>query len=58
LYIEYLTDNLAGVKVLHGLDKVMQGGTVVLTIKDQPILANGDVNEGTTACCTCYIIQV
>ncbi|KAG4957469.1 hypothetical protein JHK85_043849 [Glycine max] len=23
----------------------MQGGTVVLTIKDQPILANGDVNE-------------
>ncbi|KAG5001008.1 hypothetical protein JHK87_022080 [Glycine soja] len=39
------TDNLAGVKVLHGLDKVMEGGTVVLTIKDQPILADGDVNE-------------
>ncbi|TKY68478.1 SART-1 family protein DOT2 [Spatholobus suberectus] len=39
------TDNLAGVKVLHGLDKVMEGGTVVLTIKDQPVLADGDVNE-------------
>lgn len=39
------TDNLAGVKVLHGLDKVMEGGTVVLTIKDQPILADGDINE-------------
>ncbi|KAK7405693.1 hypothetical protein VNO78_07300 [Psophocarpus tetragonolobus] len=39
------TDNLAGVKVLHGLDKVMEGGTVVLTIKDQPILADGDLNE-------------
>ena len=36
----------------------MEGGTVVLTIKDQPILADGDVNEGTTACWTCYIIQV
>ncbi|XP_057453360.1 SART-1 family protein DOT2 isoform X2 [Lotus japonicus] len=40
------TDNhLAGVKVLHGLDKVVEGGTVVLTIKDQPILADGDINE-------------
>ncbi|QCD87266.1 U4/U6.U5 tri-snRNP-associated protein 1 [Vigna unguiculata] len=39
------TENLAGLKVLHGLDKVMEGGTVVLTIKDQPILADGDVNE-------------
>ncbi|KAK7313735.1 hypothetical protein VNO77_38930 [Canavalia gladiata] len=39
------TDNLAGVKVLHGIDKVMEGGTVVLTIKDQPILAEGDINE-------------
>jgi len=52
LHIEYLTENLAGLKVLHGLDKVMEGGTVVLTIKDQPILADGDVNEGTT---TCYL---
>ncbi|KAK2452605.1 SART-1 family protein DOT2 [Trifolium repens] len=39
------TDHLAGVKVLHGLDKVAEGGTVVLTIRDQPILADGDVNE-------------
>ncbi|CAJ1978001.1 unnamed protein product [Sphenostylis stenocarpa] len=39
------TANLAGLKVLHGLDKVMEGGTVVLTIKDQPILADGDLNE-------------
>ena len=41
-----LTDDLAGVKVLHGLDKVIEGGAVVLTLKDQNILANGDVNEG------------
>ncbi|KAK2415223.1 SART-1 family protein DOT2 [Trifolium repens] len=39
------TDHLAGVKVLHGLDKVAEGATVVLTIRDQPILADGDVNE-------------
>lgn len=56
LYVQYLTDNLAGVKVLHGIDKVMDGGTVVLTIKDQPILADGDVNEGRIACCTFYIV--
>lgn len=37
--------DLAGVKVLHGLDKVIEGGAVVLTLKDQNILANGDVNE-------------
>ncbi|CAA6657942.1 unnamed protein product [Spirodela intermedia] len=37
--------HLAGVKILHGLDKVLEGGTVVLTLKDQSILANGDVNE-------------
>ncbi|WJX77133.1 ESCRT II complex subunit Dot2 [Trifolium repens] len=36
------TDHLAGVKVL---DKVAEGGTVVLTIRDQLILADGDVNE-------------
>ncbi|KAK4263438.1 hypothetical protein QN277_028841 [Acacia crassicarpa] len=42
---QHTTDNLAGVKVLHGLDKVMEGGTVVLTIKDQPILADGDINQ-------------
>ncbi|KAE8713610.1 U4/U6.U5 tri-snRNP-associated protein 1 isoform 3 [Hibiscus syriacus] len=34
------THDLAGVKVLHGLDKVLDGGAVVLTLKDQSILAN------------------
>ncbi|KAL9262530.1 SART-1 family protein DOT2-like protein [Drosera capensis] len=38
-------DALAGVKVLHGLDKVIEGGSVVLTLKDQQILANGDIND-------------
>ncbi|XVF18446.1 hypothetical protein REPUB_Repub11eG0022300 [Reevesia pubescens] len=41
----YTAYDLAGVKVLHGLDKVMDGGAVVLTLKDQSILANGDINE-------------
>ncbi|KAK3035571.1 hypothetical protein RJ639_034776 [Escallonia herrerae] len=36
--------DLAGVKDLHGLDKVMEGGAVVLTLKDQSILADGDIN--------------
>ncbi|KAM5569401.1 SART-1 family protein DOT2 [Rosa sericea] len=40
-----MTHNLAGVKVLHGIDKVMDGGAVVLTLKDQNILADGDINE-------------
>ncbi|XP_065870160.1 SART-1 family protein DOT2 [Euphorbia lathyris] len=42
---EHATDNLAGVKVLHGFEKVMEGGAVVLTLKDQSILADGDINE-------------
>ncbi|KAF9625788.1 hypothetical protein IFM89_027120 [Coptis chinensis] len=37
--------DLAGVKVLHGLDKVIEGGAVVLTLKDQSILADGDIND-------------
>ncbi|KAK2977542.1 hypothetical protein RJ640_018184 [Escallonia rubra] len=37
--------DLAGVKILHGLDKVMEGGAVVLTLKDQSILADGDINQ-------------
>ncbi|KAJ8477143.1 hypothetical protein OPV22_020870 [Ensete ventricosum] len=37
--------DLAGVKILHGLDKVIEGGAVVLTLKDQNILKDGDVNE-------------
>lgn len=57
VYVEYLTDHLAGLKVLHGLDKVVEGGTVVLTIKDQNILADGDINEGTTAWCTFILFQ-
>ncbi|CAD6216963.1 unnamed protein product [Miscanthus lutarioriparius] len=32
-------------EVLHGLDKVLEGGAVVMTLKDQSILANGDINE-------------
>lgn len=39
------TKHLGGVKVLHGLDKVLEGGAVVLTLKDQSILADGDINE-------------
>ncbi|XP_012077380.1 SART-1 family protein DOT2 isoform X2 [Jatropha curcas] len=42
---EHTTHDLAGVKVLHGLEKVMEGGAVVLTLKDQSILADGDINE-------------
>ncbi|CAL9185687.1 unnamed protein product [Musa hybrid cultivar] len=37
--------DLAGVKILHGLDKVIEGGAVVLTLKDQDILKDGDINE-------------
>ncbi|KAH7670752.1 SNU66/SART1 family protein [Dioscorea alata] len=37
--------DLAGVKILHGLDKVMEGGAVVLTLKDQDILVGGDMNK-------------
>ncbi|KAG0502967.1 hypothetical protein HPP92_003039 [Vanilla planifolia] len=37
--------DLAGVRVLHGLEKVMEGGAVVLTLKDQNILADGNINE-------------
>jgi len=39
-------DHLSGVKVLHGLDKVLEGGAVVMTLKDQSIPADGDINEG------------
>ncbi|MQL73158.1 hypothetical protein Taro_005505 [Colocasia esculenta] len=42
---EQIGKYLAGVKILHGLDKVLEGGAVVLTLKDQNILADGDVNE-------------
>ncbi|CAN6465454.1 unnamed protein product [Victoria cruziana] len=39
------TASLAGVKILHGLEKVMEGGAVVLTLKDQDILSDGDINN-------------
>ncbi|WOL12238.1 SART-1 family protein DOT2 [Canna indica] len=39
--------DLAGLKILHGLDKVIEGGAVVLTLKDQDILKGGDVNDDT-----------
>lgn len=42
---QHTSHDLSGVKVLHGLDKVIEGGAVVLTLKDQSILANGDINE-------------
>ena len=41
-----LAGDLAGFKVLDGLDKVFEGGAVVLTLKDQNILADGDINQG------------
>ncbi|KAF6134707.1 hypothetical protein GIB67_002108 [Kingdonia uniflora] len=41
----HTTGHLAGMKVLHGLDKVIEGGAVVLTLKDQNILADGDINS-------------
>ncbi|XP_022893463.1 SART-1 family protein DOT2-like isoform X2 [Olea europaea var. sylvestris] len=42
---QHFTENLGGVKILHGLDKVLEGGAVVLTLKDQSILADGDINQ-------------
>ncbi|GJZ53426.1 SART-1 family protein DOT2 [Tanacetum coccineum] len=37
--------DLVGFKVLDGLDKVVEGGAVVLTLNDQNILADGDINQ-------------
>ncbi|CAL1398374.1 unnamed protein product [Linum trigynum] len=37
-------DDLAGVKNLDVLDKVIEGGAFVLTLKDQSILADGYIN--------------
>lgn len=34
-------------KVNHGLNKVMEGGAVILTLKDSSILEDGDVSQGT-----------
>ncbi|CAH9134789.1 unnamed protein product [Cuscuta epithymum] len=38
-------DELGGAKVLHGLDKVLAGGSVILTLKDQSILSGDDINQ-------------
>ncbi|KAK9073841.1 hypothetical protein SSX86_006435 [Deinandra increscens subsp. villosa] len=43
---QHSSRDLAGFKVLDGLDKVIEGGAVVLTLKDQNILADGDINQG------------
>lgn len=42
---QHTSRDLAGFKVLDGLDKVIEGGAVVLTLKDQNILADGDINQ-------------
>ncbi|KAJ4982428.1 hypothetical protein NE237_033265 [Protea cynaroides] len=42
---EHTAKDLAGVKIRHGIDKVIEGGAVVLTLKDQNILSNDDINE-------------
>ncbi|XP_075474801.1 SART-1 family protein DOT2-like isoform X1 [Primulina tabacum] len=42
---QHTSEDLGGVKILHGLDKVLEGGAVVLTLKDQNILADSDVNQ-------------
>ncbi|XP_076929946.1 SART-1 family protein DOT2-like [Bidens hawaiensis] len=44
--LKHSSRDLAGFKVLDGLDKVIEGGAVVLTLKDQDILADGDINQG------------
>ncbi|KAK4478925.1 hypothetical protein RD792_014432 [Penstemon davidsonii] len=42
---KHTAEDLGGVKILHGIDKVLEGGAVVLTLKDQSILADGDINQ-------------
>ncbi|KAI3443451.1 hypothetical protein Pfo_000116 [Paulownia fortunei] len=42
---QHTTQDLGGFKILHGIDKVLEGGAVVLTLKDQSILADGDINQ-------------
>lgn len=39
-------EDLAGLKVRHGFDKVMEGHAVVLTLKDTNVLDGDDVNLG------------
>ncbi|VFQ79586.1 unnamed protein product [Cuscuta campestris] len=42
---QHSTEELGGAKVLHGLDKVLEGGSVILTLKDQSILSGDDINQ-------------
>jgi U4/U6.U5 tri-snRNP-associated protein 1 len=52
--------DLAGLKVRHGLDKVMEGAAVVLTLKDTNILVDGDLNDGIVLISTlalCFVLQ-
>ncbi|KAL6560114.1 hypothetical protein OROHE_006352 [Orobanche hederae] len=42
---QHITHDLEGVRILDGVDKVLEGGAVVLTLKDQSILADGDINQ-------------
>ncbi len=58
-YSEFAED-LAGLKVRHGLDKVMEGAAVVLTLKDTNILVDGDLNDGIVLISTlalCFVLQ-
>ncbi|GJP36871.1 hypothetical protein CLOM_g21337 [Closterium sp. NIES-68] len=42
----YTSRDLAGLKVRHGVSKVLEeGAAVVLTLKDSSILAGGDINQ-------------
>lgn len=43
--MQHTAEDLGGVKILHGLDKVLEGGAVVLTLKDQNILVDSDINQ-------------
>uniref|UniRef100_A0A7N2LS66 Uncharacterized protein n=1 Tax=Quercus lobata TaxID=97700 RepID=A0A7N2LS66_QUELO len=40
------SEYIYSITLMDGIDKVVEGGAVVLTLKDQNILADGDINEG------------
>ena len=46
VYYCWHAEDLARLKVLHGVDQVMEGEAIVLTIKDQNVLIGDDVNNG------------
>ena len=46
MFLSYqFANDLAGVKVHRGPHNVVEGGAIVLTLKDQSILVGGDINE-------------